>query len=112
MKVLRKQAQDAKKEEVEASLAAKEMTSKQAEKGQKHDNKVFDEEIKSKKVAHEKLQESKSKCEKKMKGVQEKIFKKGKISKETQKEIFIKWQAHNKLEKSAKKTEATHKKSL
>merc|ERR1712054_585354 len=73
---------------------------------------MFTSEQKSKESAFKKGKESKSKCESKVKTMNEKMYKRQTVSVGEQKEIYGKWNRHYFIEKTTKKTEAKHKKAV
>merc|ERR1712054_38404 len=72
---------------------------------------MFTSEQKSKESAFKKGKESKSKCESKVKTMNEKMYKKQTVSVVEQKEIYGKWNRHFDIEKTTKKTAELAKKS-
>jgi len=111
VKILKKQVQDAQEAEAKMSLKTKESGTKMVKKEDEKEKKIFTKEQKTKENAFKKSKEGKGKCEAKVKGINEKMYKRQKVSVTEQKEIYEKWSRHYSIEKNTKKLEAKHKKT-
>jgi hypothetical protein len=111
VKTLKKQVQDAQESETKMSLKTKESGTKMVKKEDEKEKKIFTKEQKTKENAFKKSKEGKGKCEAKVKGINEKMYKRQKVSVTEQKEIYEKWKRHYSIEKTTKNLEAKHKKT-